>query len=441
MLNRFHLNTIASGLLIFLIITSCGSKKQVGQADTIPIKPSWVNKKPIDQAYYYGVGKADKKYHASDYQQTAKKFALEDLSSEIEVKLDAQSVLYQKETSRDYFETYQAITQIEVSQSISGFEPVDSWNNENEYWVLYRLSKSKYRQIEADKRNQAITQAIHYIDEAENALDNKSRFEKLLLGLQSIESYLNEPLETTYNNSSIYLGNYITNNIEEMFDGLSITSSKESIDLNFQNCYSSRANWSLQFNNLPVNNLPVRIKFKTYTAQQTISDKNGLISYTVEAHFFENTPPIVELWVATADLVDDKLLQSLFNEKYASNRLTVSIKKPVFLIESENGKGIIQQEIIKAGGKVTNEEDNADIALKFKFNITELGKSNDFYTNKCETIVAVKSKNNEVNFQKNWPPAKGVHLNQMNAREKAIENSLEQINYRWFQDLILDICK
>ena len=441
MLNRFHINTIVAGLLIIFIIVGCNSKKQVSQDETAALKPSWVNQKPIDQAYYYGVGKADKKYHASDYQQTAKKFALEDLSSEIEVKLDAQSVLYQKETSRDYFETYQAITQIEVSQNISGFEPVDSWSNENEYWVLYRLSKSKYKQIEADKRDQAISQAIHYLDESGNALDYKSRFEKLLLAIQSIKSYLNEPLETTYNNTNIYLGNYITNKVEKMLDGLSISSSKKTIDLNFQNCYATTANWSLQFNNLPVSRFPVRVKFKTYSAQQKISDENGLISYSVETHFFESIPPFVEVWVAIDDLIDDQLLQSLFNEKYASNTLNVSLKKPVFLIDSEKGNGVIQQEILKAGGKVTNQDDNADIILGFKFKITDLGRSNDFYTSKCETIVSIQSKNKEVNFQKNWPPAKGVHLNRENAREKAVENALKQINYRWFQDLILDICK
>ena len=116
MLNRSYLNIIASGLLILMMITGCKSKKQVEQIDNIALKPSWVDHKPIEQAYYYGVGKADKKYHSSDYQQSAKKLALEDLSSEIEVKLDAQSILYQKETSREYFETYQATTQIEVSQ-------------------------------------------------------------------------------------------------------------------------------------------------------------------------------------------------------------------------------------------------------------------------------------------------------------------------------------
>ena len=107
----------------------------------------------------------------------------------------------------------------------------------------------------------------------------------------------------------------------------------------------------------------------------------------------------------------------------------------------ENGKGAIQQSILKAGGKVTNQDNQADVTLIFKFNVTDLGRSNDFYTSKCETIVSVQSKNREVNFQKNLPPEKGVHLNAENAREKAIENSIEQINYRWFQGLILDICK
>jgi len=440
MLNRIYINTILTALLILFIFAGCGSKKQVSQVETEVLKPSWVNKKPIDGAYYYGVGKADKKYHASDYQQSAKTFALEDLSSEIEVKLDAQSVLYQKETSRNYFESYQAITQIEVSQNISGFEPVDSWNNENEYWVLYRLSKTKYALIEDEKRNKAIAQAIHYIDEAELSLSYKKRFDNLTMAMESIKAYLNKPLKTTFNNATIYLGNYISNKMEESLEGLVMYASKDEINLNLENCYTSSVDWSLQYKNIPVGNLPVRIKFKTFSAQLTYSDENGIFGYEVANRYFDKNQPDVEVWVNTSDLIDDPLIQSLFNQKYAFNQIDVSLHKPVFLVDTDEGKEIIQQEIIKAGGKVTTRVEQAGIILKFEFKVTELGKASDFYTSKCAIIVSAIDEHDNLELQKSWPAVKGIHLNRVSSRDRAIGNSLEQINYKWFQQLISDLC-
>jgi hypothetical protein len=440
MLNKLYVFNIVFGFIMLLSLTNCNTKKQISQAETYVPQPGWINNKPIDSQYYFGVGKADKRFHTSEYQQAAKKMALEDLASEIEVKLDAKSVLYQKETSLEYYETYQATIQIEVTQNISGFEPVDSWNNENEYWVLYRLSKNKYAHIEAEKRNQAISKALYYIDASESSTNFKQRFDHLILAMESIKLYLNKPLKTTFNNSTIYLGNYVTNKIETMLEGLMIYSSKDKIDLDLYNCYSATSNWSLQYNDLPIGNFPVRIKFKTYSSQLAYTNENGVFSYDLADKYYNNTPPLIEAWINTTDLIDDELILSLFRQKYAISRTEVSLHKPVFLIKSDHGENIIQQEIIKAGGKVTTNMQQAGIILKFDFKVTDLGKADDFYTSKCEIIVSIAGDNEHLKSQKSWPAVKGIQLNRVSARDKAISNSLEQIGYRWFQQLIFDLC-
>jgi hypothetical protein len=441
MLNKLSIYNIVFGFLLLLLLTNCNSKKQASQSEIYSTQPEWVDKKPIDPQYYFGVGKADKRYHSAEYQQAAKKMALEDLASEIEVKLDAKSVLYQKETSFEYYETYQATTQIEVTQNISGFEPVDSWNNENDYWVLYRLSKNKYAHIETEKRNHAISKALYYIDASESAIDFKQQVDHLVMAMESIKPYLNKPLKTTLNNSTIYLGNYLTNKIETMLEGLMIYSSKDKIDLNLHNCYSSISNWSLQYNDLPIGNFPVRIKFKTFSSQLLYSNENGIFSYDLVSRYFDNTPPLIEAWVNVADLIEDELIRSLFKQKYAISRTEVSMQKPLFLIKSEHGKNIIQQEIIKSGGKVTTDIQQAGIILKFDFKVTDLGKADDFYTSKCEIIVSIADGNEHFESQKSWSAVKGIQLNRASARDKAISNALEQIGYRWFQQLITDLCE
>ena len=190
MLNKSTKNITLISIVVLLIISGCSPKKQVLDPEPSTPAPNWINQKPINSQYYFGIGKADKKYHTSNYQQVAKNSALEDIASEIEVKLDAQSVLFQNETSREYFENYQSTIKIEVTKNISGFEAVDSWFNENEYWVLYKLSKSKYAEIEAEKRNKSISKAIHYIDQYNQSENYLQKLEYLVTALKSVKPYL-----------------------------------------------------------------------------------------------------------------------------------------------------------------------------------------------------------------------------------------------------------
>ena len=82
--------------IIVAVITSCRDTKDLskpGSVVTIQEAPEWVNSRPHNSANYIGVGSASKLTQPLDYQAIAKKNALNDLASEISVRVQGSTFL------------------------------------------------------------------------------------------------------------------------------------------------------------------------------------------------------------------------------------------------------------------------------------------------------------------------------------------------------------
>lgn len=435
------LSKISSLLFILLIVNACSSNKKVQETVYDNPRPEWVLSKPFNSTYYYGIGNVNTQIHPTEYQQVAKSKALEDLASEIEVTIDAQSVLSQKENNIEFVENYEATTRIDVQNNLSDYEVVDSWRNENEFWVLYRLSKSEYKFIEAEKRNSAINKALHYLDLSESETSYKLQLDYLLQALDAIKAYLNDPLRSERNNQQIYLGNYTLARLNDHISLLKIIKANDEIVLDWNNCFSKEVNLSLQYNDVPVENIPVRVKFNSYADQRIISDSNGLINYKIKANFYDEIPPTINAWIKTSDLIKDKMIAALYESEYSLVSIKVSVDKPNLYIRTDYGKGKFQNIVEKSGAKLSSDTSKVDIYLEAVFNTHVVGKTDDFNTSSCSIDMRVYNNQKQLVDEKTWPSAKGVHTNQTSANNKAMENALKQIKYTWIQRLIMEHCE
>jgi len=124
-------------LLLSAILTQCVSTK------TLPVKPSWIEKKPVDSESYLGIGASPKNSKNTDYQQLAKSNALNDLASEISVRISNTSLLYTLSSNNTLKETFDSKTYTSTKEDLEGYEMVDSFEDETNYWVFYKLSKQK----------------------------------------------------------------------------------------------------------------------------------------------------------------------------------------------------------------------------------------------------------------------------------------------------------
>ena len=147
------------------LLFACKSKKEIADAPTVAESkpaPLWVSSRPNNAFKFVGIGMADKSKGGS-YQMEAKKNALYDLSSEIKVDISVNSVLYTVQNENKFNENFNSLVKLSNSDNIEGYQLVDSYENDKQYWVYYILDKQEYANLKAQKKQQTITKAANLI--------------------------------------------------------------------------------------------------------------------------------------------------------------------------------------------------------------------------------------------------------------------------------------
>ena len=137
--------------LLCLLAAACSPAVNTSlKNDLQNTKPTWLSAKPDQSFYYIGIGHSTKT-GTNNFVQEAKKSALEDLVSEIKVNVSGTSVLSQIDANKEFQEKYEQIIKTTAADEIEEFEQVDSWQDDRNYWVYYRLSKQRYKEIKDEQ--------------------------------------------------------------------------------------------------------------------------------------------------------------------------------------------------------------------------------------------------------------------------------------------------
>lgn len=214
---------------LLLICLACGSAKHA----QVP-KPAWLSTKPYLDGYYTGIGHSLKD-GTNNYIQAAKKSALDDLVSEIKVQVSSTSVLSQLDVNKEFSERYEQIIQTTAADEIEEYETVDAWEDETNYWIYYRLSISRYRQIKEEQKRNAALLATDYFRKAAESERNGERLQALgfyFQALRAVEKYLAEPVRATVDGQDILLVNEIYAKIQTLLDKITVTVTPAEISIN-----------------------------------------------------------------------------------------------------------------------------------------------------------------------------------------------------------------
>ena len=217
---------------ILLFLVSCSPKVQ--PPDPESLKPSWLKTTPFQDGYYTGIGHSIKS-GTNNYIQAAKKSALDDLVSEIKVNVSSTSVLSQMEVDKKLSEQYEQIIQTTAADEIEEFELVDAWEDVSNYWVYYRLSIARYRQIKEEQKRNATTLATDYLQKARQAEGVGERLQAISFYFQafrSIEKYLGEVIRVTLDDKEVLLGNEIYASLQSILNKIKIQVKPSEIVLN-----------------------------------------------------------------------------------------------------------------------------------------------------------------------------------------------------------------
>lgn len=217
---------------LLLLISACSPKVQTPDPESL--KPTWLKNQPYQEGYYTGIGHSAKG-GTNNYVQSAKKSALDDLVSQIKVNVSSTSVLSVLEQDKKLQEQYEQIIQTKAADEIEEFELVDAWEDAGNYWVYYRLSIARYRQIKEEQKRNATLLATDYLKKARQAEAEKERLQAISFYFQafrSIEKYLGEAIRVTIDNQELLLVNEIYASIQANLDKINLQVSPNEIVLN-----------------------------------------------------------------------------------------------------------------------------------------------------------------------------------------------------------------
>ena len=272
-------------------------------------KPDWVNKRPIDSKSYIGIGVAEKDTETSEYIQKAKDRALREIASEITVTISGATLNQILEKAGVVKEEFESQIQSSTQAQLEGYELFDTWEDKNQYWVYYRLSKEKYAQIRKEKIDKAVALALDFFDKAEKNRANGQISEALQLYLQAlnpIEPFLSESLETKYNGQNIYLLNTIHSALQQVLSTISIKPVQPEMAATIGRGLDDPILFKALYLQTPIANLQLHFSFLKGDGELIEYDKtavNGLASCRIS-----NILSTDKMQVIKAELAMDKLV-------------------------------------------------------------------------------------------------------------------------------------
>jgi hypothetical protein len=191
--------------LTLFLVAGCSSSKNLSYEALMEGAPGWVRQTPNQPGYYHGVGMATKAGTPDAYREVARQNALSELASGISVNISASSVLSQYEFNNEYSEYYRDNIQLSTEQYLEGYELVENWENPQQYWVYYRLSKSKFEQIKQGRIDKAVASSKSDFMKARefaNAGNSPEAMRFYVKSMEEIKDFLGEDLETEIDGKS-----------------------------------------------------------------------------------------------------------------------------------------------------------------------------------------------------------------------------------------------
>ncbi len=343
---------LAATLAAFL--TACGGSKPSGSTtQAANPKPSWISERPISSIYYVGIGQASKQVFGPSAYDMAKRSALNEMASEITVKIEGTGVLSTIESNSGFQEDYIQYIRAKTNEELEGYELAGKWEDENEIWVYYRLSKAEHERIKREKREKAQKIAFDHFKEAksyERSGDLQSATTSYANAIYALRDYLNEPNEMldVDGGGRVQLATDSYQAIYSYVTRTKLTASPTGLTMKKGMQTQGMVDIQATYNGVPATSLPLLYKFslgdgKLNEGQTTDAAGHAqLIVSTLRSNLKKQEVEIsVDPAALTAGIPKDPMIQKLFAEmKPSRTTVPITVQMPsAYLVTSESNLG------------------------------------------------------------------------------------------------------
>lgn len=437
-------------LLLSVILTQCVSTK------TLPVKPSWIEKKPVDSESYLGIGTSPKSSKNTDYQQLAKSNALNDLASEISVRISNTSLLYTLSSNNTLKETFDSKTYTSTKEDLEGYELVDSFEDETNYWVFYKLSKQKYREIKQIRINKAIDLALSKYQKATSLIETQQYYSALILLFKAVEDvkpYITEPLTATYQQKEINFGTTLLNDILFCINEIKISSDSRTVNVTRAKMVNEELLTFFVSNQKGANleNIPLIAEFTggplvNDNARTSISGAASFSIPTVKSnnkteYFTARVDVNSILQDATKDFTIRKLFKSIKSGEFIKQ---INIRNPKVYINTlvnvsnqefaQSLKNTCAAELVKFNVDLVENTGSAEYKLEIESKL-KVDVSNGFKAS-VDAIITVKSSENKIVYQRNITDLSETNVSVEVAKKEALKRTNDYVTNRIIPDIV-----
>ncbi len=440
-------------LAVLLFVSACSSSKQVVVEE--PTKPEWVVSRPIDNAYYIGISVSNKLNNPLGYRDEAKRSALNELASEIEVTVNSNSMLYSVEKQGQLQDEFRSFTQLKTNTQIENAELVADFETSTEYWMFYRLSKAQYQADKQKKIDKAIGNSRVFLEQGVQQVEGKNYRKAMQLYIQSLEAvapYINEQLKTDYNGQEVYWGAKLLEEMASIVQSFQLVPNAETHDLYWgQQIEPNQIGFILTQEGKPVQNIPI---FFTYSEdfirpRVVMTDgagvafaKLGKLRKTKASQFIGAHVDLETIYQEMEGEKEAFISEVLTGMQAPDVRAKLQVRAPrvyVSIKATEMGakskgtsyRNAIEEVLNKYEYDIVSKKSSADLVLNLSADTKIVGKSGERVTANTtgQFKVEYASGNTEV-FAKQLSSAKGVQLDDKGAALKSSEKVDTQLKTR-----------
>lgn len=439
----------------FLLLMACGGGRKLAETpapQTMEQRPTWVGARPTADGYYVGIGMAGK--NRPDVLETAKKNALNDLASEISVKVEGNSLLYTLDRRNQFDESFTGTIRTTSNEQLEGFELVESWENANEYWTYYRLSKATHARIKAEKKAGAVRNALDMHARSRQSIGNgdlRTAFDQELRALLAMKDYWGENDAVELEGRQVQLVNELYAELQKLTSNVRLTVLPDRCELSYAGGFKRE----LMINAAHVSGgglrdlgqLPLSITYPGTGGKVTEmknTDAEGRARTTVQR--VDPGAKLLEVVVKLhlEELISREMDRALVSALVASltvpeAHVPIDLKMPrVLMRDRETNLGqpvtdagiglVVREELTTKGFRFVDRESDADLLLDLTATTRQGGESNGFFTAFVDVSYAFRDrKSQEVVFQGGKQGIKGVQLTYEKAGLESFKKAIPDI--------------
>lgn len=407
-------------------------------------KPDWITNRPFSNDYFIGINFASKA--SSDYIEQSKLKALSNLASEIVVNINSETFLKTTEIDNEVKQSYENKIKANVQKDIEGYEQVEVWQDKNEYWSYYRLSKSAYYSLKRQKFEAAVNSSTEQFNKAkqfESAGNYVQAIQNYILSTKPIEPYLGETFDASLKTKSNEILMGAISAINNMFANMKIVPQNKKVSVKLGEKVNQTLNIKAicmiggkeaNISNLPLKCINEKGEISLSSQKATTNDQGTCFVQMTNVLSPDNSAALkvmVDLPELLKENEDVLITRSVLEKNPAYDLFLITINNPTIFFATEeknlNTKLSVNllepalKDYLKQNGfSFVPNKANADLIISISSNTRDGGGAYDLAVTFLDANITIaNAKDGEQIYSKQFASIKGVKQDHLAAGSEA----------------------